>query len=62
MGFGNRGVVGDKWSSRILWVCAIGSAIGLYMVAVERQAQNREKMMAEALGGAGSGADKGQEI
>ena len=32
------------------------------MVAVERQAQNRAKMMAEALGGAGSGADKGQEI
>ncbi|KAI5662608.1 hypothetical protein M9H77_21931 [Catharanthus roseus] len=49
MGFGNRGIVGDKWSSRILWICAFGSAIGFYMVAVERQAQNREKMMAEAL-------------
>ncbi|XP_011082658.1 uncharacterized protein LOC105165375 [Sesamum indicum] len=49
MGFGDRGVIGDKWSARILWVCAIGSAIGLYMVAVERQMQNREKMMAESL-------------
>lgn len=49
MGFGNRGLVSDKFSSRILWICAIGSAIGLYMVAVERQGQNRAKMMAEAL-------------
>ncbi|XP_059591479.1 uncharacterized protein LOC100855163, partial [Vitis vinifera] len=23
---GNRGVIGDKWSSRILWLVAIGSA------------------------------------
>ncbi|KAK6230528.1 hypothetical protein QUC31_002046 [Theobroma cacao] len=46
---GTRGVIGDKWSMRILWVCAIGSAIGLYMVAVERQKQNRDKMMAESL-------------
>ncbi|KAL3508653.1 hypothetical protein ACH5RR_028054 [Cinchona calisaya] len=58
MGFGNRGVVGDKWSSRVLWICAIGSAIGLYMVAAERQAQNRAKMMSEALEGAGQGAEK----
>ncbi|XP_021288201.1 uncharacterized protein LOC110419462 [Herrania umbratica] len=46
---GTRGVIGEKWSMRILWVCAIGSAIGLYMVAVERQKQNRDKMMAESL-------------
>ncbi|KAL6314670.1 hypothetical protein AAG906_027016 [Vitis piasezkii] len=46
---GNRGVIGDKWSSRILWLVAIGSAAGLYMVAVERQTQNRQKMMAEKL-------------
>ncbi|XWS27988.1 hypothetical protein CRYUN_Cryun25bG0027500 [Craigia yunnanensis] len=44
-----RGVIGDKWSMRILWVCAIGSVIGLYMVAVERQRQNRDRMMAESL-------------
>ncbi|KAJ0500591.1 hypothetical protein HanHA300_Chr11g0391171 [Helianthus annuus] len=46
---GGRGVISDKWSMRVLWITAIGSAIGLYMVAVERQTQNREKMMAEAL-------------
>ncbi|CAN0890817.1 hypothetical protein LINGRAHAP2_LOCUS16640 [Linum grandiflorum] len=46
---GGRGVISDKWSMRILWLCAIGSAAGLYMVAVERQAQNRQRMMAEAL-------------
>ncbi|GKU92880.1 hypothetical protein SLEP1_g6547 [Rubroshorea leprosula] len=46
---GTRGVIGDKWYMRILWVCAIGSAIGLYMVAVERKTQNRERMMAESL-------------
>ncbi|XP_076929666.1 uncharacterized protein LOC143594174 isoform X2 [Bidens hawaiensis] len=46
---GGRGVINDKWSMRILWLTAIGSAVGLYMVAVERQTQNREKMMAEAL-------------
>lgn len=44
-----RGTIPDKWSMRVLWACAIGSAIGLYMVAVERQMQNRDKMMAEAL-------------
>ncbi|KAL2922173.1 Uncharacterized protein RDABS01_013664 [Bienertia sinuspersici] len=42
-----RGTIPDKWSMRVLWLCAIGSAVGLYMVAVERQMQNREKMMAE---------------
>ncbi|KAG5597640.1 hypothetical protein H5410_038872 [Solanum commersonii] len=57
MGFGNRGIVADKWSGRLLWVCAIGSAIGFYMVAVERQTQNRAKMMAEALADAGSSID-----
>ncbi|KAI3457475.1 hypothetical protein Pfo_014138 [Paulownia fortunei] len=60
MGFGDRGVIGDRWSSKILWVCAIGSAIGLYMVAVERQMQNREKMMAESLRAAESGAQGGE--
>ncbi|XP_020275430.1 uncharacterized protein LOC109849923 [Asparagus officinalis] len=49
MGLGNRGVVGDKWSQRILWICALGSAISLYFVAVERHAQNRQRMMAEGL-------------
>ncbi|XP_051152270.1 uncharacterized protein LOC127266157 [Andrographis paniculata] len=57
MGFGDRGVIADRWSSRILWICAIGTAVGLYMVAVERQMQNREKMMAEALRAAESGTD-----
>nr|KJB13400.1 hypothetical protein B456_002G072400 [Gossypium raimondii] len=46
---GTRGVIGDKWSMRILWGCAIGSAVALYMVAVERQRQNRDQMMAESL-------------
>ncbi|PIA42531.1 hypothetical protein AQUCO_02000168v1 [Aquilegia coerulea] len=40
-----RGVIGDKWSNRILWLCALGSAVGLWMVGVERQAQNRERML-----------------
>ncbi|KAI3753755.1 hypothetical protein L2E82_25821 [Cichorium intybus] len=44
-----RGVISDKWSMRVLWLTAIGSAVGLYMVAVERQTQNREKMLAESL-------------
>ncbi|KAJ8567870.1 hypothetical protein K7X08_020592 [Anisodus acutangulus] len=57
MGFGNRGIVADKWSGRLLWVCAIGSAVGFYMVAVERQTQNRAKMMAQALADAGSSID-----
>ncbi|ONK68370.1 uncharacterized protein A4U43_C05F10720 [Asparagus officinalis] len=51
MGLENRGVVGDKWPRRILWVCAIGSAISMFFVAVEKQAQNRQRMMAEDLKG-----------
>ena len=27
MGLGGRGVVGDRWSQRILWICALGSAM-----------------------------------
>ncbi|CAL8151193.1 unnamed protein product [Prunus armeniaca] len=46
---GARGVIGDRWSMRILWACAIGSAASLYMVAAERQAQNRQRMLAEEL-------------
>ncbi|XP_040990058.1 uncharacterized protein LOC121237403 [Juglans microcarpa x Juglans regia] len=46
---GTRGVISDKWSMRVLWLCAIGSAVGLYMVAVERQTQNRNRMLAENL-------------
>ncbi|XP_021726801.1 uncharacterized protein LOC110693931 [Chenopodium quinoa] len=42
-----RGTIPDKWSMRLLWLCALGSAVGFYMVAVERQTQNRDKMMAE---------------
>ncbi|KAI5333259.1 hypothetical protein L3X38_023389 [Prunus dulcis] len=48
-GMGARGVIGDRWSMRILWACAIGSAASLYMVAAERQAQNRQRMLAEEL-------------
>ncbi|XP_078444014.1 hrpN-interacting protein from malus protein [Wolffia australiana] len=48
---GARGTVGDKWSQRILWFSAIGTAISLYMVAVERQAQNRARAMSEGLMG-----------
>ncbi|KAK4771177.1 hypothetical protein SAY87_031709 [Trapa incisa] len=44
-----RGRIPDKWSMRILWMSAIGSGIGLYMVVVERQLQNRERMAAEGL-------------
>ncbi|XP_014491123.1 uncharacterized protein LOC106753782 [Vigna radiata var. radiata] len=58
---GTRGVIGDKWSMRILWVCAIGSAVGLYMVAVERQAQNRARMLAEELRATESGGSNGQD-
>ncbi|KAL5207059.1 hypothetical protein ABZP36_031494 [Zizania latifolia] len=62
MGVGGRGVVGERWSQRILWMCAIGSAVSLYFVAVERQAQNRARAVAEGLksldgGGAGGGED-----
>ncbi|XP_022985081.1 uncharacterized protein LOC111483159 [Cucurbita maxima] len=46
---GGRGVIGDKWSMRVLWVCALGSAVGFYMVAQERQLQNRARMLAESL-------------
>ncbi|KAI5586182.1 hypothetical protein POPTR_006G225232v4 [Populus trichocarpa] len=48
---GGRGVIGDKWSSRILWAYASyrKSNQCLYMVVVERQLQNRERMMAEGL-------------
>ncbi|XP_065864541.1 uncharacterized protein [Euphorbia lathyris] len=41
--------IGDKWSMRLLWVCAIGSVASLYMVVAERQAQNRERALAESL-------------
>ncbi|GAV86095.1 hypothetical protein CFOL_v3_29528 [Cephalotus follicularis] len=57
---GARGVIGDKWSMRILWACAIGSAVGLYMVAVERQTQNRERMLAESLKDMESEAEAGR--
>ncbi|TKY66545.1 hypothetical protein E2542_SST09421 [Spatholobus suberectus] len=56
---GTRGIIGDKWSMRILWACAIGSAVSLYMVAVERQAQNRERMLAEELRAMESGESNG---
>ncbi|CAO2037548.1 unnamed protein product, partial [Urochloa humidicola] len=59
MGLGGRGIVGERWSQRILWICALGSAVSLYFVAVERQAQNRARAVAEglkALDGAGGGA------
>ncbi|XP_050113335.1 uncharacterized protein LOC126591620 isoform X1 [Malus sylvestris] len=46
---GGRGVIGDRWSMRILWACAIGSAVSLYMVAVDRQLKNRERALAEEL-------------
>lgn len=99
---GSRGIISDKWSMRILWGCAIGSAIGmidrfrhlileigfvfslitsfcfsksmsfsfserqflkpydclgLYMVAVERQTQNRARALAEGLRAAESQGD-----
>ncbi|CAI0376150.1 unnamed protein product [Linum tenue] len=59
---GGRGVIGDKWSMRILWMCALGSAVGLYMVAVERQAQNRKKMMAEGFTGLDDGGGEGDDV
>ncbi|KAL9400048.1 hypothetical protein Peur_009009 [Populus x canadensis] len=48
---GGRGVIGDKWTSRILWAYASyrKSNQCLHMVVVERQLQNRERMMAEGL-------------
>lgn len=57
-----RGVIGDKWSMRILWLCVIGSAVGLWMVGVERQTQNREKMLAESLKAMEAGGDGGEEV
>ncbi|KAH7544160.1 hypothetical protein JRO89_XS15G0119600 [Xanthoceras sorbifolium] len=57
---GSRGVISDKWSMRVLWLCAIGSGISLYMVAVDRQMKNRDRMLAESLRAAeaeGSGED-----
>ncbi|XP_023906748.1 uncharacterized protein LOC112018454 [Quercus suber] len=57
---GGRGAIPDKWSMRVLWFCALGSAVGLYMVAVDRQIKNRERMMAEnlkAMEGEGGGED-----
>ncbi|KAF5730665.1 hypothetical protein HS088_TW19G00258 [Tripterygium wilfordii] len=57
----SRGVIADKWSMRVLWLCAIGSAVGLYMVAVERQMQNRERMLAESLNNMESDANTGKE-
>ncbi|KAB2615863.1 hypothetical protein D8674_022451 [Pyrus ussuriensis x Pyrus communis] len=48
-GMAGRGVIGDRWSMRILWACAIGSAVSLYMVAVDRQLKNRERALAEEL-------------
>ncbi|KAM3240968.1 hypothetical protein ACQJBY_054171 [Aegilops geniculata] len=31
MGMGGRGVVGDRWSQRVLWMCAIGSAVSKHL-------------------------------
>ncbi|CAN6277871.1 unnamed protein product [Urochloa humidicola] len=64
MGLGGRGIVGERWSQRILWICALGSAVSLYFVAVERQAQNRARAVAppgrtcEALLGGGRTAGR----
>ncbi|KAL0549848.1 hypothetical protein IC582_014337 [Cucumis melo] len=54
---GGRGVIGDKWSSRVLWLCALGSAIGMYMVAQERRLQNRQRMLTESLKDVESGGN-----
>ncbi|KAF8024952.1 hypothetical protein BT93_F1949 [Corymbia citriodora subsp. variegata] len=59
---GGRGVIGDKWSMRILWLCAFGSAVSFYMVAVERQMQNRDRMLAESLNATESGVGSGEEV
>ncbi|KAL5698110.1 hypothetical protein ACHQM5_029189 [Ranunculus cassubicifolius] len=59
-----RGVVGDKWSNRILWLCAgtdLGLKLrGLWMVGVEKQAQNRERALRAAME-SGADADDGEE-
>ncbi|MCL8600217.1 hypothetical protein NAB79_18345, partial [Proteus mirabilis] len=57
-----RGVISDKWSMRVLWLCAIGSGITLFMVAQERQLQNRQRMLAEGLKDTESGAATGEEV
>uniref|UniRef100_A0A7N0U404 Uncharacterized protein n=1 Tax=Kalanchoe fedtschenkoi TaxID=63787 RepID=A0A7N0U404_KALFE len=58
-----RGVISEKWSMRVLWLCAIGSGITLFMVAQERQLQNRQKMIAEGLlREAELGSDAGEEV
>ncbi|XP_047319994.1 uncharacterized protein LOC124924009 [Impatiens glandulifera] len=56
----SRGLITDKWSMRILWACAVGSAISFFMVAQERQLQNRDKMLADSLNEAdgGTGGEK----
>ncbi|KAE9592920.1 hypothetical protein Lal_00028670 [Lupinus albus] len=59
---GTGGVIADKWSMRILWACAIGSAVSLYMVAVERQAQNRARMLAEGMKDMDSGESNGEDV
>ncbi|KAH7512498.1 uncharacterized protein LOC107432454 [Ziziphus jujuba] len=59
---GTRGVIGDKWSMRVLWACAIGSAVSLYMVAVERQMQNRDRMMAESLKNMEPDSGSGEQV
>ncbi|KAK4255786.1 hypothetical protein QN277_008739 [Acacia crassicarpa] len=56
-----RGVISDKWSMRVLWACAIGSAVTLYMVAAERKLQNRERMLAEGLKAMESGGENGKD-
>ncbi|CAL0333763.1 unnamed protein product [Lupinus luteus] len=58
---GTGGVIADKWSMRILWACAIGSAVSLYMVAVERQAQNRARMLAEGMKDMELGESNGED-
>ncbi|AET02563.1 hypothetical protein MtrunA17_Chr8g0354981 [Medicago truncatula] len=59
---GTRGVITDKWSMRVLWACAIGSAVSLYMVAVERQKQNRQRMLAEGLKGMDLEESNGENV
>ncbi|KAH9625386.1 hypothetical protein KSS87_011457 [Heliosperma pusillum] len=57
-----RGTIPDKWSMRVLWACAIGSAVGLYMVAVDRQMKNREKMIAQGLASVDSGGHSSENL
>lgn len=60
--FWMREAISDKWSMRVLWFCAIGSAVGLYMVAVDRQMKNRERAIAEGLKAMESDANTGEEV